>query len=395
MAVSPFARYLQNPHYVDDVRWHVRQASVKTVPPEVLHAHWHSDDAYELLTELSTEYRIVPIPLAPFVSDCCSRKRDFLCFLHPETLFSEPPLARWVFEYLGCGKPDAEVLQLLVYLSSSDLSKKYRSHVESYLVKAFSSQAAVVCGAANMCALMMHYVEPTATLCLSTLQSMLLSRGVSARVHTLSLLGHLPQSTHAQLIDPIVWCAVYGYAQAARYVQDLSGTTHAARLAHVIQQFPHHFYVDRLHLVTLRLMIPYLIHYRAISSLMRLYEADRHAAIQKGILTALLSNRVKPLLLCWPVDENPSSMHDMVHFMYVKGTVPTRNLTVVDELMKYHLSALRCLLPNTSGLERRMQLTSNWYRRRVVLLMLLQGTTPLMQRLRLHEFAWRLVFAYL
>lgn len=394
MALSPFQRYLANPHYVNDVRWHVRNATAKTVPPEVLRAHWAHDDVYEMLTDLACDFAIVPSPLGDFVADCCKRKRSYLPFIHPHSLFNEPALASWVFRELGNSPLDGEILQLLSYLASSEQSKNYRHHVQDYIVHAFASEAAYVCGSKTICNLCAHYLEPGTELCAHTLSCMLTDRGMPTRVHALSLLSTLTQATHARVINALVWCAVYGYGAAARFVQDLSAGEYAVPLARAVQQFPHHFYVDRLHLDTLRRMVPYLIHYRALSCLVRLYEADRHAAIAQGVLTALLANRVRPLLLCWPVPAEPRAMHDAVHYMYVKSIVPP-NRYIVDDIMRSHLAALRTLVPTTAGLQRQMDLASNWYRRRVILLMLLQGTDTLMQRLRRHEFAWRLVFAFL
>ena len=395
MSCDPYFRYMHDARYADDVRWIVNKADFKEVPQHVLNVHWHSFHTYKLLDELSTQYAIVPKPLDKFVADCVKRNRCFYNFLHPTSLFDYPELANWVFCHIGSTAPNADVLHVLLHLSKNAFSRHYRSHVEQYLIDAFrSAEIAHACGSRVMCALVAHYLAGTEKLCVHTLKNMLMDRGMHARVRTLALLSHLPITVHAKLLEEIVWCAVYGYGQAARYVQDLSSSSHTTELATAIQKHPHQFYVDRLHIKVLQQMVPYLIHYRAISSLVRLYEANAFAAVQQGVLSSLLAHGIKPSPTICPAVKEPHTVNELIHFMYVHHTAPNCQY-LIEEAMKMQLQALRTIEPATKGLTRKMIIASNYYNRRVFLIMLLQGVGSLMQQLRCHEFAWPLVFAYL
>ena len=394
MACDPYFRYIHDARYADDVRWILQKADVKHVPDHVLSVHWHSTDTYKLLEELSTQYAIVPKALDKFVADCVKRKRCFYNFLHPTSLFDYPELAHFAFRHIGSTAPDADVLNVLLHLSNNALSKNYRFHVEQYLLDAFCSDAAHFCGSQVMCALSAHYLEGTDKLCVHTLKRMLMDRGMHARVQTLALLSHLPATVHARLLKEIVWCAVYGYGQAARYVQDLSFGPYKTELAKAIQEHPHQFYVDRLHIEVLQKIVPYLIHYRAISSLVRLYEANASAAIQQGVLSSLLANGITPQPMRILLQQKPHTVHELIQFMYVHHTAPDCQ-RLIEKAMTTQLQALRTIEPTTNLLTRKMTIASNYYRRRVFLIMLLQGVSSVMHELRCHEFAWPLVFAYL
>ena len=394
MPQDPYFRYVRDPCYADDVRWILQKADVKHVPTHVLSVHWHSSHTYNLLDELSTQYAIVPNALDKFVADCVKRNRCFYNFLHPTSLFDYPELADWVYCHIGSTQPDADVLDVLLRLSRNAHSKNYCHRVEQYLLDAFRSSEAHFCGSRVMCALVAHYLAGTEKLCVHTLKNMLMDRGMHARVQTLALLSHLPLTVHAQLITEIVWCAVYGYGQAARYVQDLSFGPYTTELAKAIQEHPHQFYVDRLHIQVLQQIIPYLIHYRAISSLVRVYEANVSSAVQQGVLSSLLANGIKPPPMACLTVQEPHTVHELIQFMYVHQTAPNHQ-QLIERAMTTQLQALRTIEPTTHGLLRRMIIASNYYRRRVFLIMLLQGISSVMQNLRCHEFAWPLVFAYL
>ena len=394
MPHDPYFRYLHDPRYADDVRWILQKADVKHVPDHVLSVHWQSSHTYKLLDELSTQHAIVPKALDKFVDDCVKRKRCFYNFLHPTSLFDYPQLADWVYCHIGSTQPDAEVLNVLLRLSSNAQSKDYRHHVEQYLLDAFQSSEAHFCGSRVMCAIVAHYLAGTEKLCVHTLKNMLMDRGMHARVRTLALLSHLPITVHAKLLKEVVWCAVYGYGQAARYVQDLSFGPYTTELAKAIQEHPHQFYVDRLHIAVLQQMIPYLIHYRAISSLVRVYEANTSSAVQHGVLSSLLANGIKPPPMICSSLPKPRTVHEVIQFMYVHHIAPDCQC-LIEHAMTTQLQALRTIEPTTNGLTRKMIVASNYYRRRIFLIMLLQGISTIMQRLRCYEFAWSLVFAYL
>lgn len=397
--MSPYERYLQNPTYADDVLWTVQQSSVKHVPSHVLNAHWSSDDAFELLEHLAVEHHIVPQPLAPFVDDCIKRGRSFLCFLHPQTLFLEPSLAAWVYARLGSGIPDAEVLQLLLYLSSNAESHHFAHYIRKYLVDAFASTICVsVCGSGCICKLCAHYLDDKHAdlLCPCTLESMLMYRGTLTRTHALSMLGYLPLSVHVKVLHALVWCATCNIGMAMQHVQTLSSSSYAPALADSIQHFPHRCYVDRLHIAVLRRMIPYLVCHEAVHSLVRLFNDSEDLALQHGVVTALIANNMNVCPIAAVPPEQPCCVHDAIFFMLYHRKVPP-SCAFLDAALEDRVAAkaVAALCNTTDGLPLQVQYARNWKRRKTALWGLLHARMRMFQHLRGMEFAWRMVFSFL
>lgn len=402
--MDAYSRYLLHPTYADDVRWHVDKHHERSVPQEVLYAHWGSNHAFHLLEHLSVCYGIVPVPLAPFVADCVKRNRNYWSFLQPGVLFAEPGLAAWVYRDLGRLEVDVEVLHVLLSLSTSDQSYQYAHHVRQYIVNAFVSRDTTIIDVSSsscICKLCAHYLDDAhkRRLCTRTLSSMLTDCGGETRAHALFLVTYLPQCMHAAVMDALVWCAVYdGNAKAMYFLQTLSGSrVYAKQLAEVLQRFPHHSYVDRLHLPVLWRMVPYLCRNRANISLMRLYESNSRASVKAGVLTGLVASNigVTPPLDCIPSD-SPCSVHDAVHYMLARHKVPP-NRFLVDAALKNSISALalQVLSTTTAHLKKQMCCAKKWNRRRLVFLALKYAHLPLFARLRNTQFAWRIVFSFL
>ena len=228
---------------------------------------------------------------------------------------------------------------------------------------------------------------------------MLTNRGADTRAYALFLVSYLPQSMHAAVIHALVWCAAYAYhGKAMQILQMMSSSSlYKHQLAEEIQRFPHGNYVDRLHIDVLWLMVPYLYRCRANTSLMRLYECNSRAAVKAGVLTALVASNVgvTPPVDCIPT-ECPASVHEAVHYMLVRRTIPP-NRFLVDAALGHTIStlALHVLSSSTAGLNQQIRYAHNWKRRQLSLWALKHAHLRIFVRLRDTEFAWRIVFSFL
>ena len=93
---------------------------------------------------------------------------------------------------------------------------------------------------------------------------------------------------------------------------------------------------------------------------------------------------------------HPANTHQVVHYVHFQEKLPP-NLRLIDAAMadSEALQALKLTSRRCGPLRLYMVRAAKWARRRLALVALIMGHTTLDARLRKHEFAWRLVFAYL
>ena len=391
--------YVADAAYGDDLLSACQELNEQCVtirlPPAVLGAHWDDDRGFSVLWSLSTRYRIVPPDLLSFLQHCVRRGWCVYDFLHPCSLFAAGGPASVVYAWLGRRPITLKLLETLRYLSSSQSSNQHVHHLADLLHAGLDS----VRGASEsllLCSLAYRHMsaEQIARLNLASVSALL----TDSSMHTgaLHLVARLSLLQRSRVAGALAWAARCGRARAVHYLQDLSQhAEHAAAVAAACQHYPWSAYIDRLGMHTLWHMVPYLQRYRANAGLVRMCAHDGPRAMRMGVLTTLLANG-RPVPSAVQAVVHPATTHQVVHYVHALQMLPP-SPAVIDVAMadSEALQALKRISRRCAPLRRYMVRAAKWARRRFALTALVQGHTALDASLQAHEFAWRLVFAYL
>jgi len=393
-----YAAYLADPACADSVVQRVTRMHLpRAVPMPVLNAHWDSEEAYAMLTRLSSAYSIVPQPLAPFIADCRRRNRSYIGFLHPHRggLFDDPELARDIYMAIAEGSADIENLQLLRRLSENESALDYREHVREYLLDAFKATCAESSPwqASYVCETCYIYIEDLDALDTDTLNHLLNTESF-VRFAALDIVMGMGEATQSRFACALANCASQGVASACRVLQDLSNGPFHASVADAIRQHRYSPYIDRLGLATLWCCIPYLVKHRSARTMQRMVASNGKWAVLGGVVSALISMaaHVPPI----PHVANPTTVHEAIHYMHCTEDVPPDRL-LVDRCLQSEPVALVRISRRCRAVRLRMKCARAWTRRRMLMMCMARYTTEegVLAFVVQHPFTWRLVLSYM
>ena len=388
--------YAEDVSYAAAVVERLRWADPPHVPKQVLDAHWDTEEAFELLQTLSIAHRIVPTPLAPFIEDCRQRGRDYMVFLHPDSLFLEPELAVSVYAEVAAAGYELENLQVLRYLADDDRALQYRHLLQGFLTRGFAGclVAERPWHASYICELCHIYVDNIAALDVNVLSGLLRNTSC-ARDAALALAFRMDTATQAHLASALATCAELNFGCACRILHDLSHGPHFAAVADAVVCHKYMPYIERMSIRVLRCIVPYLRENCGIRALRRIVASDGPACIRTGVFTSLIHLDVSVPDV--PPVENPQGVHEAIHYMHCHSDV-TPDRRMVDKCMAAEMPALYRIARRSQRVRRQIVCSRNWTRRRQLLMCLRTGAArkgTWLHSLQMNECIWPVVMTFI
>ena len=374
-----------------------------------LNVHWDQPCVVKMLVDIADFWNRMPEPRCRFFETCWQRDdaswHHFIDFTIIEG--GEDRLANLVYRQFLTEGPSDHVIDSLYFLSASLDSDRFADTIMVDIV----NRGAI----ANPCLALLklwrryNVVEGLHDSTLVELTKLLAIKHLANDAIRVVECLQLPEVS--VMLPSVAALASHSSCQASRRARrilvNVSDTHLAPQLAHVVCTQRYHVFIRRLHYTTLmqKVMLAFLVSNGAIDVAICLWNDMPDTSLRHGVYTAIMEmdpgwmDRVKMVERPDLVQAFPTSVHQAIYYMYMRGEPPP-SAALFRSAYYANKNAVHAIAKRAHLVKHEI----NWMRRAGLLLALnafarAQGAKKrqctILTRLARAEYCWPSVFQYL